>query len=348
MGAPQQGWFESDDDYRQRVAEEANERTIESATGAAPKQGWFESHDAYAERIASEAHERIIEQSTGSAPTQGWFEDDLGYRERIRHEADARIVEDATGSSPNQGWFESEVDYDSRLRREANEHIVGRGTGSLPRQGWFEGDHDYRSRIAHEAREIRAGANADARDLPTGCYASYETGTYSASHSDGFSSAIGIVTLVVALIFLGTIIKGTLPQQKGPNSAQEGYGQPSSPNGNQVTYLFENTLPGTYNMGQDPSRPTPSGIETPTSAATESATDPAAQQPESNNEAAASVAAAATPDPAQSEALSGTWSGTIAQTGGDQGEQPHTVSVSLTWPNGSTDYPELGLSLIHI
>jgi hypothetical protein len=38
-----QGWFESDEDYRTRMTQEANERIVEDSTGSAPKQGWFEN-----------------------------------------------------------------------------------------------------------------------------------------------------------------------------------------------------------------------------------------------------------------------------------------------------------------
>ena len=61
--SPKQGWFESDEDYRSRVAREADERTIEDSTGSAPLPGWFESDDSYRERIAREANEHRIEDS---------------------------------------------------------------------------------------------------------------------------------------------------------------------------------------------------------------------------------------------------------------------------------------------
>lgn len=68
-----QGWFESDDEYQHRVAQEANERTIENVTGSAPSQGWLESDDSYHDRIAREANEERIREATGSAPSQGWI-----------------------------------------------------------------------------------------------------------------------------------------------------------------------------------------------------------------------------------------------------------------------------------
>lgn len=121
-----------------------------------PKQGWFESDNSYRKRIAREANERTIEDSTKLAPSRGWFESDDSYRKRIAREANERTIEDSTKSAPSQGWFESDDDYHTRIRKEANEQIVMGGTGSSPKQGWFEGDHAYRSRIADEAREVRA------------------------------------------------------------------------------------------------------------------------------------------------------------------------------------------------
>ena len=154
MGSDQ-GWFESDEDYARRVAEEADERTIENASGDAPSQGWFESDERYRERIATEANGLRIEASSGEAPSQGWFESDDAYRERIEKEANERTIEAASGDSPSQGWFESDDDYRVRVRREANESLIEGGQGAAARQGWFEGDHEYRRRIALEAREVR-------------------------------------------------------------------------------------------------------------------------------------------------------------------------------------------------
>ena len=68
-----QGFFESDDDYRSRVAQEANERTIENSTGSAPSQGFFESEESYRDRITHEANEHRIEDSAGSALNRPGF-----------------------------------------------------------------------------------------------------------------------------------------------------------------------------------------------------------------------------------------------------------------------------------
>ena len=62
--SPNQGWFESDDDYRQRVAQEADERTIEDSTISAPSQGWFEADQDYDTRIRKEANEQIVNSGT--------------------------------------------------------------------------------------------------------------------------------------------------------------------------------------------------------------------------------------------------------------------------------------------
>jgi hypothetical protein len=172
-----QGLFESDDDYRSRVAQEANERRIEDSTGSAPSQGLFESHDSYSARIAQEANERTIE--------------------------------DATGSSPSQGFFESDNDYDTRVRREANEQIVKGGAGSNPTQGFFEGDHEYRSRIAHEARKVRAceqlspssgdNSSPSASSASSSRYYSPSTGT-SASSGGLFLAVAIVVGLIVTVL----------------------------------------------------------------------------------------------------------------------------------------------------
>ncbi len=85
--SPTQGWFESDEDYRDRVAREADERTIEETTGSAPSQGWFESDEDYQCRVASQANECRIKETTGTAPSQGFFESDDDYRRRVAREA---------------------------------------------------------------------------------------------------------------------------------------------------------------------------------------------------------------------------------------------------------------------
>lgn len=214
-----QGFFESDEDYRSRMTQEANERVIEESTGSAPSQGWFESDEDYRSRISQEASERIIGDSTGSAPSQGWFESDDDYRTRVSREANERIIEDSTGSAPTQGWFESDNDYRSRLRQEAHERIIEGSTGSSPSQGWFETQGEYRRRITLEARENRAkgkdsvkatddrgtGSSIDARDN-TGNSPS------SASSSSASSNGLGaffLVLLVAAGIAVAIWSKAT-------------------------------------------------------------------------------------------------------------------------------------------
>jgi hypothetical protein len=158
---PKQGFFESDKDYRDRVAREANERIIQDSTGSAPRQGIFEGNDSYRDRIAREASERILQDSTGSVPRQGFFEGNDQYGERIAREANKQAIRAARGSVPSQGLFESDSAYDTRVRREANESIIVNASGGAPRQRWFESDYEYRRRIAHEAREsiVQRGRN---------------------------------------------------------------------------------------------------------------------------------------------------------------------------------------------
>lgn len=225
-----QGWFESDEDYRDRVAREADERTIENSTGDAPSQGWFESDESYRERISQEANEHRVEDSTGSAPSQGWFESDSDYRDRIAQEANERTIEASTGTAPKQGWFESDDDYDIRIRKEANEHIIEDDSGSAPKQGWFEGDHDYRSRIAHEARESRArdrsgstsdggSSSASDNDSDSGSYSGGGS-TYGAGTESGSGAGV--------LVFFGLLVVGAIvafnnfstPPTSSPPSSQ--------------------------------------------------------------------------------------------------------------------------------
>lgn len=207
-----QGWFESDEDYRQRIAQEADERSIEESTGSTPSQSWFENDDEYRSRIAEEANEARIEQSTGSTPSQGWFEGADDYRERIATEANEAVIEGATGSAPSRGWFESDEAYEVRVRMEANEHVVSEA-GDTPRQGWFEGNHEYRSRIAHEARETRAKGSATRHEVEdpshpySGSSTTHSLGDVSSGTGDTRSgmnvAGVALAALVVIALFVG-------------------------------------------------------------------------------------------------------------------------------------------------
>lgn len=156
MSLPTQGFFESDDDYRERISLEADEQTIENATGEAPSQGFFEGDDDYRERIRLEADEATIEDVTEEEPSQGFFEKDDDYVERITLEADERIIEDLGEEAPSQGFFESDSAYRERIAIEADECTIEDATGDAPSQGFFESDDDYHDRISKEADEHRA------------------------------------------------------------------------------------------------------------------------------------------------------------------------------------------------
>lgn len=204
--SPTKGWFESDDDYRSRVAKEANEKTIEASSGSAPSKGWFETDNDYRDRISRESDEYKIRDSSGTAPSKGWFESNDDYRDRIHRESNERTVEDSTGSAPSKGWFESDNDYETRIRKEANEHIIEAGTSSRPKKGWFEGDHDYRSRVAHEARELQADgrskASTSGHSNNLSSYRSNDTGASTSGASTGLSGGfIVVIVLVVSLLF---------------------------------------------------------------------------------------------------------------------------------------------------
>jgi len=186
-----QRFFESDDDYRVRMTQEANERIIEQSGGEAPTQRFFESEDDYRSRISLEASERIIEDSDGTAPSQRFFESVDDYRSRISLEANERIIEDSSGSAPSQGFFENDADYRSRLRQEAHERVIEDATGAAPSQRWFEGQGEYRQRTILEAREARANAGTPESgsavfEGPT----SYDSGS-STSSSPGSTASTG-------------------------------------------------------------------------------------------------------------------------------------------------------------
>jgi hypothetical protein len=151
----EQGFFESDDDFRERLERESNEKIIENSTGFSPSQSMFESDEAYSDRISSESNEAIIMSNVGNAPSQRMFESDGEYHARIEQEANESIIESATGNSPSQSMFESDENYNTRVRKEANEHYISESAGDLPQKGLFEGDYEFRQRINHEANIAR-------------------------------------------------------------------------------------------------------------------------------------------------------------------------------------------------
>ena len=251
-----QGFFESDDDYRERTSREADERTIEDSTGSAPSKGWFESDDDYRDRISQEADERTVEDSTGSAPSKGWFESDDDYRDRISQEADERTVEDSTGSAPSKGWFESDDDYETRVRREANEHSIEDDSGSSPKQGWFEGDHDYRSRIAHEARELKARQRAESPpDSDSGFSSSYD-GDFGYSSSGSSGSSTGSGGAIIALLILAGIVVAVFAafnSNSSSTSRQQSIDVPAPQTTAPVTHLQQPSFPLLTTARHDPS-----------------------------------------------------------------------------------------------
>lgn len=87
MDDVRQAFFESDEEYAQRLDRLAKERTIERAAGRKPYQRFFESDEDYAQRLTREAHESQIRLMSGDAPSQGLFESLKGYEQRIAVEA---------------------------------------------------------------------------------------------------------------------------------------------------------------------------------------------------------------------------------------------------------------------
>jgi hypothetical protein len=207
-----QKWYETNEAYNERIAQEANERTIENLTGSAPTPHWYETNTTYGERIAQEATERIIEHSTGSAPTTHWYESGTAYSERIAQEANECVIKDSTGSAPTTHWYENNIDYDTRIRQEANEQIVKGGTGSSPKQHWLEGEHDYRSRIANEAREVKARERSNSSTASnSGSLSVYDTASdYMPSNSSADYSSVGSAT------------SSLIPVRNSPNSGRGG------------------------------------------------------------------------------------------------------------------------------
>jgi hypothetical protein len=198
---PKQGFFESDDDYRDRMEREANEETISRLTGSEPSQGFFESDADYADRVSKEANEHTIQENTGSSPRQSFFESDDAYVDRIEKEANESTVGRSTGGTSRQGIFESDSDYTTRVRKEANENSLTDQSGERPKQGFFEGDYEYRKRINHEANVSRASRKTRNK-TNTGRSASYSYSSQavpsSASQGPSGMLLVGILAISVS------------------------------------------------------------------------------------------------------------------------------------------------------
>lgn len=207
MDKPSQGFFESDEAYAERVAREADERSVELATGEKPSQGFFESDESYAARLRHEAKGAEIQLAGGERPSQGFFESDEAYDRRLTLESRRSVVGDRDKSKASQGWFEDDGDYNRRMSREADEAAIERETGSRPSQGWFESDGDYRTRIWREAREVRAAR--DPRHPGSEPDRSY--GSYQSSDSTSYSGSSGTASpgrggwLILAIVAFGII-----------------------------------------------------------------------------------------------------------------------------------------------
>jgi hypothetical protein len=212
------GWFETDEDYSDRMRQESAEKIIEQTTGSPPSKGWLESDEDYRSRVTQEANENVIEESTGSAPSKGWFESDSDYRTRVFEEANAKTVEDATGSSPQKGWFESDDEYRSRIFREANEAVVEGHAGAAPRQGFFESESNYKKRVSLEAREFRAKAERENSRTGYASDMSADTGSASSVSPSAERSGIGIAVILVllAIVFFAGRDRGSSQRPANP------------------------------------------------------------------------------------------------------------------------------------
>lgn len=238
--SPTQGFFESDHDYRQRVARESNEKTIKDTTGSSPSQGFFESNADYQSRISKEATERSIERTSGSRPSQGLFENEASYRNRIERENNELTIKEATGRNPSQGFFESSENYRTRIRKEANEQVIEKASGHKPAQGMFEGNYEYRSRISHVAKEARLNDNAKPTS-PRSDYSSNHGGTSSSSETGIMPVILTILTMSGIGIIASELIKHNQARIVESNSQQlsqrgiQSSDQPSAGRLNEVT-----------------------------------------------------------------------------------------------------------------
>lgn len=228
MDKPAQGFFESDEDYAQRVARQADERSVELATGEKPSQGFFESDETYAKRIRRAADESEIKLSSGERPSQGFFESDADYQQRISLEAKRSVVASQDESRASQGFFEEDRAYRQRMSRQSDEAAIERETGSKPSQGFFESDEDYRNRIWHEARELRAAREFDepeheSSESYTYSYESSDSG--SSSSSSGSSSGWGgwLILIVVVFGVLGALGDRPSSSASGSSSSRSAF-----------------------------------------------------------------------------------------------------------------------------
>lgn len=208
MDKPSQRFFESDEDYAERVAHQADERAVELATGEKPSQGFFESDESYSARIRHEAKEAEIKLATGEAPSQGFFESDKDYERRITLDARRSVVAAQDETRASQGWFEDDGDYRRRMSLYSCEAAIERETGSKPSQGFFESDDDYRARIWLEAQELRAGreyggVEYEPEQASDYSYESSDSG--SSSGSSGTSSSGWGGWLILAIVAFGII-----------------------------------------------------------------------------------------------------------------------------------------------
>lgn len=222
------GWFESEEDYGNRVRLESCEAEVESNTGNRPSRGVFESDEGYRERVTQQAYEERISNLDGARPSQGWLESKEEYGARLEKKANESVVRKATDSTPQSGFFESDEEYKKRIRKEANELFIAGVKGERPSQGWLEGDHDYRSRIAFKAQELRAdGAYMPPKqetssvgwtsDDSCGGPAAVATPPPSVNAAAGTEPGVGQVGAIFGLVVVGfTIASWTLGVQNNP------------------------------------------------------------------------------------------------------------------------------------
>ena len=182
---------------------------------------FFESEEDYRARIGQEADERTIEESTGSAPSKGFFESVHDYRARIGLEADERTIEGSTASAPSKGLFEDVEHYRGRVNREANERTIEESTGSVPRRGVFETGREYRRRIDLGAKEHKARGKARADGTTASSESGYEGGPTAATATPSERKSSKAWLWIIMLILAWAAWNGYLPSSSSNSKPSE-------------------------------------------------------------------------------------------------------------------------------
>lgn len=231
MSNPSQGFLESDEAYKERIATEERERNIELESGERPSQGFFESDESYRQRLRRGSYEADIRNGS-EEPKQGWLESDQDYESRIWLQSRESIIAKLQETRPSQGFFEDDATYRRRVSREADEAIIEHGNGRRPSQGIFESDKDYRDRIWQQARELRAarepeGSGEAGSSYESPSYTSDSSSTGTTSNSGGKPNQTSFLSqsfgwaVVIAVVYL--LVIGLGASSEGSNTSSTRY-----------------------------------------------------------------------------------------------------------------------------